>query len=87
MKVILVILMMLSTLALASTDKKEENSRDARVKKQLEEQMKKEQKYSREQTFYNADNYDFKSFEVNSDSVDSVPEIPVDDFDMDSVYD
>lgn len=87
MKIILTILMLLSTAVFASTDKKQEDIKKERAQKQIEEQMKKEQKYSREQTFYQGNNYDFKGAEVNPDSVDSVPEIPIDDFDIDNVYD
>ena len=87
MKTIVTISMILSSMLLAATDKKEDSSKNDRVQKQIKEQMKKEQKYSREQTFYQGKYYDFKGAEVNKDSLDSVPEIPVDDFDMDSVYD
>jgi len=75
---------MLSSLLLASqSDKKKESRVDAQIKKEME----KEKKYAKEQTFYNSKNYDFKGAEVNKDSLDSVPEIPVDDFNIDSVYD
>ncbi len=84
MKKILIFIMILSTLLIAvdsDTQKKD------RVKKQIEKEMEKEKKYAREQTFYSAENYDFKGAEVNPDSLSSVPEIKVDDFNIDSVYD
>ncbi len=84
MKIIFIITIMLSSLLLASqSDKKKESRVDAQIKKEME----KEKKYAKEQTFYNSKNYDFKGAEVNKDSLDSVPEIPVDDFNIDSVYD
>ncbi len=87
MKIILAFLITFSVTLMASDEKKKVDGQKARAQKQVEEQMKKEQKYAREQTFYQGQYYDFKGAEVNPDSVDSVPEIPVDDFDMDSVYD
>jgi len=58
------------------------------AKKQVEEQMKLEEKYAKEQKFYMGDEYDLKGVEVDKDSIDSVPLIEPDyDFDMDDVYD
>ncbi len=75
---------MMSSLLMA--EKKEDSKSIA--EKQLEIQMEKEKKYSREQTFYTGDNYDLKGAEVNPESLKNItiPEIQ-DDFDMDSVYD
>ncbi len=84
---ILAFLVMFSVTLLASAEKKAVDEQKIRSQKQVEAQMKKEEKYAREQTFYQGKHYDFKSAEVDKDSIDSVPEIPVDDFDMDSVYD
>ena len=86
MKKILVSTILLSSLLLASNSSVD-NKQKERAKKQLLIEMEKEKKYSREQTFYTKDNYDFKGSEVNPDSVNSIQEIEVDDFDMDSVYD
>jgi len=56
--------------------------------KQLEEQIKKEKKFAQEQRFYQGDEYDLSSYEVDSSSLDSIPLIEPDyDFDMDDVYD
>ena len=84
MKKILTLILILSTFIFASNTDKD---REKRIKKQLEIEMQKEKKYSKEQTFYSADQYDFKGAEVNPDSLDNVPEIEVDDFNIDSVYD
>jgi len=87
MKNILIFVLLLNSLVFAASDKAQEKQREKRAQAQLKIEMEKEKKYSREQTFYNANNYDFKGAEVNPDSLDSVPEIEVDDFDIDSVYD
>ncbi|MEA1913873.1 MAG: hypothetical protein U9N30_01020 [Campylobacterota bacterium] len=85
MKKNLLLTLALSSLLFASNtvdDKKED-----RIKKQIIIEMEKEKKYAKEQTFYSAENYDFKGSQVNPDSLSSVPHIEVDDLDMDSVYD
>jgi sortase (surface protein transpeptidase) len=80
-KIILAIAMLTSILS-ASNSKK-----DKILQKSVEEQMKKEQKYAKEQTFYNEDNYDFKGAEVNPESVKMLKPLEVNDLDMDDVYD
>lgn len=84
MKFILTFILVFNALLLGSTaDAKKKD----RAEKQLQIEMEKEKKYSQERTFYQKNNYDFKGAQVNPDSIDSVPDIEVDDFDMDSVYD
>lgn len=87
MKKILTLILILNTLLWSADDKKNDDHRKSRIDKQIEIEMEKEKKHSIEQTFYNQDNYDFKGAEVNKDSLDSVPHIEVDDFNIDSVYD
>jgi len=59
-----------------------------KIKKQLEEQMKKEQKFAKEQRFYQGDEYDLSTYEVDLSSLDSIPLVEPDyDFNMDDVYD
>jgi sortase (surface protein transpeptidase) len=85
MKFILILIFIYNSILLAgSIDEKE---RKNRAQAQLKIEMQKEKKYAQERTFYQNHNYDFKGAEVNPDSLDSVPSIEVDDFDMDSVYD
>lgn len=84
MKNIFVLIMLICSILLA-TDGNTQN--EQRIKKQLEIEMEKEKRYSIEQTFYQKDNYDFKGSEVNEDSLENVPELELDDLDMDSVYD
>ena len=87
MKIFLTLLFLLNTVLFASNSSQIEKEKKQRIEKQILSEIEKEKKYSREQIFYNKDNYDFKGSEVNPDSIDSVPDIEVDDFDMDSVYD
>jgi hypothetical protein len=58
-----------------------------RINKQIELEMKKETQYSIEQTFYQGLEYDLSSSEVNPDSLDSIPDLEIQDLDMDSIYD
>ena len=57
------------------------------TQQQIEEQIKLEEKYAKEQTFYQGDNYDLKSKEINEKSLDNIPAIEPDyDFDITDVY-
>lgn len=87
MKIFLTLIFFLNAVVFASNDSQIEKEKKQRIEKQIRTEIEKEKKYSKEQIFYSNDNYDFKGSEVNPDSLDSVPEIEVDDFDMDSVYD
>jgi len=82
MKYLLGVFILLSSVLVAKEVSKEELA-----KQNLEEAMKKEQKYAKEQKFYMMENYDFSGAEVNPESVKKLKEIEVDDLDMDSVYD
>ena len=87
-KLFLALLLVFTTILQASTDSLKEKERQKRIEKQIQTEMEREKKYAKEQVFYQNHNYDFKGAEVNPDSVDSVPDIELqDDFDMDSVYD
>lgn len=56
-----------------------------KVDKQVQEQMKREQKYAKEQTFYQGSDFNLSAFEIDKDSISSVPELEPDyDFDMSS---
>ncbi len=87
MKKVLVFILIFNTLLLATNDKETDVQKKARAQKHLKEQMEKEKKYSKEQTFYQNKDYDFKGAEVNPDSLKTLPDLEEDDLDMDSVYD
>ncbi len=62
--------------------------KEDKSKKHLAEQIAKEKKFAKEQRFYQGDEYDLSSHEVDSDSLDSIEVIePEYDFSMDHVYD
>lgn len=73
MKKIFLLLFLLSTFLFAA-DAKQETKIDIEIKKQME----REKKYAKEQTFYQANEYDLKSFEVNADALKSMPEMDID---------
>ena len=81
---LLFIILVASTLFASNNSDKEKQKR---LDKQIQINMETEKKYAIEQTFYNAENYDFKGSEVNQESLKHVPELEVDDLDMDNVYD
>jgi len=76
-----------NSLLLASGDAKNNVEQKQRLEKNLKAQIQEEKKFAKEQTFYQTENYNFKGSEVNQDSIDSVPDIKVDPFDMTNVYD
>ena len=56
-----------------------------KVEKQVQEQMEREKKYAKEQTFYQGSDYNLSAFEVEEDSLPDVPALEPDyDFDMSS---
>ncbi len=77
--------------ASSKTKENAENSdsvKAKRAKKQIQEQMKREEKYAKEQTFYQGKNFDLSEHEVDPNSLEAIPEIePEYDFNMDDVYD
>jgi len=85
MKNLLIISIMIIVSAYGQNIKKENKKELTQI--QMQKQMEKEKKYAQERTFYQMDNYDFKGAEVNPESLDSVPDLELDDLDMDSVYD
>jgi len=57
------------------------------VKKQIEEQMKREEKYAKEQKFYQGSEYNLSEAQVNEKSLSTIPVIEPDfDFNMDDTY-
>jgi sortase (surface protein transpeptidase) len=64
-----------------------QNTAATTSQKQLQKQMEKEKKYAKEGKFYQAKDYDFKSMQVDPESLKSIKSIETDDMDMDDVYD
>ena len=86
MKIFTYVVIFCSVLLTLSAKDVDTNNQDM-IYKQIKKEMEKEKKYSREQTFYSSDRYDFHGSQVNPESLKSLPEIEVDDLDMNSVYD
>ena len=75
-------------LALFATVLFAKSSQKEREQKALDAQLKKEQKYAKEQMFYMGNEYDLGGVEVDPETVKNTPAIePEYDFDMDDVYD
>lgn len=85
MKRVIIFILVVNSLLLATSDV--DSAKKSRIKKQIQKEIEKEKKYSKEKIFYSEKNYDFKGSEINTESLKSLPEIKVDDLDMDSVYD
>ena len=49
-----------------------------KIDKAVEKAMEKEKKYAKEQKFYNADEYDFKSVEVDPDTLKDIQTVEPD---------
>lgn len=79
------------TNATAQAKEKVENNDSVKAKraeKQIQEQMKREEKYAKEQTFHHGKNFDLSELEVDPKSLDAIPDIEPDySFNMDDVYD
>jgi len=60
------------------------DSNNSIVDQELQKAIEQEKKFAKEQTFYNAETYDFKGAEVNKDSLSNVPLIEMDDPGIDS---
>ena len=82
MKLFLTITLLYSSILLASN-----TAKDSIAKKEIEKQIQREKKYARERKFYSNQYYDFKSAEVNPESLKNLPDLEDDDMDMDDVYD
>ncbi|HEY9203143.1 MAG TPA: hypothetical protein VIM82_02310 [Sulfurimonas sp.] len=84
MKYILIMFVFFSALAIAQD--KPDTQNDPKMQKALEEAIEQEKKFAQEQKFYQGEEYDLKSHEVDPSSLDKikVPE-PI-DFDMDKAY-
>ncbi len=54
------------------------------IDQELQKAIEQEKKFAKEQTFYDAESYDFKGAEVNKASLDNVPLIEMDDPGIDS---
>ena len=86
MKNILIFIIVASSILLAASNENNESNsskKESKIEEQIKKQMEKEQKYAKEQKFYQGAGYDTKSHEVDPNSLPDVPTFEPDyDFDM-----
>lgn len=83
MKKVLLFAIILSSFLWASNNATSEEEEAAKRKeKHIQQMLKDEDKFSKEQKFYQDDNYDFKGSEADQESADALPDIEIDDLDM-----
>jgi len=78
-----------SNMSEESNNSKESNisKKESIAESQVRMQIEREKKYAKEQTFYQGDEYDLKSREVNPETIKRTPSIEPDyDFDITDVY-
>ena len=71
----------------AQDNNKTINDKNVRLKKQMQKNVEAEKKFAKEQKFYQGSEYNLKAHEVNPESLKDIKVMPVDDLDMDNVYD
>ncbi|WP_373000989.1 hypothetical protein [Sulfurimonas sp.] len=82
MKNIFILVLIINSFLFAADAKQE-----TKIDKEIQKQMEREKKYAKEQIFYQAKDYDLKSFEVNVDAIKSGPVLDIDYSDSDDVLD
>jgi len=87
MKKILLFAIILNSLLFASNQDNIEAKKKLLLEQQIKKEMEKEQKYAKEQKFYQGKDYDLKGSEINQESLKHLKEIKMEDLDMDDVYD
>lgn len=82
------ILILFTVFAITLTaQEKQDVQKDKKMEKALKKILEKEKKFAKEQKFYQGDEYDLKSQEVNDSSLKNIKKIEPDyDFDMDKAY-
>ena len=71
----------------AQSTENNESAKIDRTEKQIQEQMKREQKYAKEQKFYQGSDYNLSADEVDEKSLSSIPVIEPDyNFSIEDVY-
>ena len=75
----LLVLAIIAVSYVSAAERQENNAtQQARIHKAVEKAMEKEKKYAKEQKFYNADEYDFKSVEVDPDTLKDIQTVEPD---------
>lgn len=83
MKKILILSIIGSVMLYADSNDTNRSQKKTKLKIEIKKQMEKEKKYAKEQAFYQGDDYDLESYEIDPDSLPDVPSLEPDyDFDM-----
>ena len=83
MKKILIIITIAGSILFADSNDTNRSQDKTKINAEIEKQMEKEKKYAKEKAFYQGDDYDLKSYEIDPDSLPDVPSLEPDyDFDM-----
>jgi len=83
MKKILILSLIGGVMLLADVNDTNRSQDKVKINAEIEKQMEKEKKYAKEQAFYQGEDYDLKSYEIDPDSLPDVPSLEPDyDFDM-----
>ena len=83
MKKILIFITIGCSMLLADSNDTNRSQNKTKINAEIEKQMEKEKKYAKEKAFYQGDDYDLKSYEIDPDSLPDVPSLEPDyDFDM-----
>lgn len=83
MKKILIFIIIGCTMLLADSNDTNRSQKKSKINTEIEKQIEKEKKYAKEKAFYQGEDYDLKSYEIDPDSLPDVPSLEPDyDFDM-----
>jgi len=75
----LFVLAIITVLSVSAAEKQDSNAtQQERIHKAVEKAMEKEKKYAKEQKFYNADEYDFKSAEIDPNALKDIQTVEPD---------
>ena len=83
MKKILIFIIIGGSMLLADSNDTNRSQDKTKINAEIEKQMEKEKKYAKEKAFYQGEDYDLKSYEIDPDSLPDVPSLEPDyEFDM-----
>ncbi len=86
MRLFIILLGLFTSVLFSSQDIQKE--REMRIERNIQKAIELEEKYAKEQIFYDEKNYDFNSSKVDEESLKHIPALePEYDLDIDDAYD
>ena len=83
MKKILIIITIAGSILFADSNDTNRSQDKTKINAEIEKQMEKEKKYAKEKAFYQGEDYDLKSHEIDPNVLSKIPSLEPDyDFDM-----